>query len=164
MLRTLTLTFLLLVSMATAQAQAAYLGQSDGSVLDTTTGLLWQHSTSSQTYTWGEALAYCEALTAGGHTDWRLPNIRELASLLHFAYTQPVIHPTFSVASPDSRYWSSTSSSGTLALGVVFHTAFITGVAKTPANPEDPYGRINVRCVRGGGNPPVLAKLLLLLL
>ncbi len=39
--------------------------------------------------TWEEALAYCEGLTLGDHSDWRLPTIKELNSIVdygRFAY------------------------------------------------------------------------------
>ena len=49
----------------------------DGTVTDNHTGLVWQQAESA-TMTWEQALAYAESLTLGGHSDWRLPNIKEL--------------------------------------------------------------------------------------
>ena len=57
----------------------------DGTVTDYSTGLMWQQQTFRSTaynFTWYQALVYCEALTLSGYDDWRLPNIRELYSLV----------------------------------------------------------------------------------
>ena len=44
-------------------------------------GRMWS-SRSSSTYTWGGAVSYCDNLTEGGYSDWRLPNINELRTLI----------------------------------------------------------------------------------
>ena len=44
-------------------------------------GNIWS-SRSSSTYTWGGAFSYCDNLTEGGYSDWRLPNINELRTLI----------------------------------------------------------------------------------
>ena len=55
-------------------------------VIDNRTGLMWQKSyyASTDTWTWQEALKYCDDLTYAGYSDWRLPNKNELASLLDY--------------------------------------------------------------------------------
>ena len=45
---------------------------SDAVVTDSLTGLVWQKAAATDS-TWEEALAYCEASTAAGTGDWRLP-------------------------------------------------------------------------------------------
>jgi hypothetical protein len=50
---------------------------------DESSNLCWQDPPPSGTYTWSNAISYCNDLLHGGHTDWRLPNIDELISLLH---------------------------------------------------------------------------------
>ncbi len=52
--------------------------------LDPTSGLTWQVSppTNSYSYTWGEAMSYCDSLSLGGHSDWHLPTIGELRTLI----------------------------------------------------------------------------------
>jgi hypothetical protein len=60
---------------------------SDNVVLDHATGLMWQQSGSSTGMTWREAKAYVKRLNQerfAGYSDWRLPTIEELASLLEF--------------------------------------------------------------------------------
>src|SRR6266498_1598106 len=67
-------------------------GTQAGTVADNTTNLMWQQCSAGLsgatcatgtigTYTWDNAITYCEGLTLGGFTDWRLPNIKELKSL-----------------------------------------------------------------------------------
>ena len=56
----------------------------DETVSDEATGLMWQKSDGGKTYLWQDGLKYCDALSLGGHSDWRLPNIKELHSLLDY--------------------------------------------------------------------------------
>ena len=57
--------------------------------LDSATGLVWSaaESDNSPTKTGAAAVYYCNNLTEGGFTDWRLPNIDELRSLLNCSKT-----------------------------------------------------------------------------
>ncbi len=84
----------------------------DGTVTDHATGLMWQQENGGQ-YNWEEALAYCENLTQGGLTDWRLPNVKELHSIVDYGQTYPAIDTSvFAVNEPagtSSYYWSSTT-------------------------------------------------------
>jgi hypothetical protein len=40
---------------------------------------------------WSNALVYCEGLTYGGYGDWRLPNVRELQSLVDYGRNEPAV-------------------------------------------------------------------------
>ena len=56
-------------------------------VVDKNTGLEWQHAVSERTYTWNEAVAYCENLEYAGFSDWRLPEPLEILTIVnHGAY------------------------------------------------------------------------------
>jgi hypothetical protein len=99
----------------------------DGTITDTATGLTWLQADSGQAMTWEEALAWAESLTAGGSGDWRLPNAKELQSLVDYTRAPdptvptadtvgPAIDPVFSLtnigtaADPDYPYlWTSTT-------------------------------------------------------
>lgn len=79
-----------------------FLDNSDGTVTDQATGLMWvQDGTSSGCYTggtllWADAITFSEGLSFAGHTDWRLPNINELLSLVDYGITSgAVINQTF---------------------------------------------------------------------
>jgi hypothetical protein len=80
----------------------------DGTVTDTVTGLIWQQTTAPGTYTWEQALVYCENLTLGGKSDWRLPNRNELQSIVDYSKSD--------VAGPfeyvQSYHWTSTADAG----------------------------------------------------
>jgi hypothetical protein len=84
-----------------------FVDNEDGTVTDNCTGLTWQQATAAGTYTWAEALQYCENLGLGGETDWRLPNVRELQSIVDYGRYSPAIDPVFSAES--WWYWSSSS-------------------------------------------------------
>ena len=58
-----------------------------GIVVDKNTGLEWQHAVSEKTYTWNEALDYCDDLEYAGYSDWRLPEPLEILTIVdHDAY------------------------------------------------------------------------------
>lgn len=48
---------------------------------DLSSGLIWSAKASSS-MTWSDAVSYCDNLTEGGYSDWHLPNIDELRTLL----------------------------------------------------------------------------------
>ena len=92
----------------------------DGTVTDNCTGLMWQKESADfnddgnvddlDRVTWCEALAFCASLTFAGHTDWRLPNVRELQSIVDYGEGGP-INPVFRLAPDDGSllYLTSTS-------------------------------------------------------
>ena len=83
-----------------------FVANGDGTVTDNCTGLMWQKDTAPGTYTWQSALNYCENLKLAGHTDWRLPNLRELQSLADYSRVNPSMDPIFGEA---SKYYLSSS-------------------------------------------------------
>ncbi len=76
----------------------------DGTVTDNFTGLVWLQNANPDgaSMGWAEAFDFCNSLASGaaGLTDgsvagdWRMPNIRELFSLVNFAYGTPAISNT----------------------------------------------------------------------
>ena len=62
-------------------------------VVDSVTDLEWQQSDDDSVKTWQEALSYCETLELDAKSDWRLPDIRELVSLVDPARYSPAINP-----------------------------------------------------------------------
>jgi len=86
----------------------AYIDNGDGTITDLNTGLSWQKQTDDDglldkdnTYTWDGAFAYVDLLNSGGgfggHTDWRLPNVKELQSIVNYEvpYPGPAVSPAF---------------------------------------------------------------------
>ena len=84
----------------------------DGTVTDNLTGLMWTKSANIDgEKTWNDAIDWCNTLTHGGHSDWRLPNRRELLSLLdkeEYGPELPDGHPFTNVQNSD-YYWSSST-------------------------------------------------------
>jgi hypothetical protein len=66
---------------------------------------------------WSEALVFARDLTLDGSDDWRVPNMHELLSLVHYGRTRPALDPVFDFTPedseidvrPDDSYWSSTT-------------------------------------------------------
>ncbi len=56
----------------------------DGTVTDGATGLVWQKSDDGVGRNWQEALVFCDDLSLGGSSDWRLPNAKELQGLVDY--------------------------------------------------------------------------------
>lgn len=76
----------------------SYVANGDGTVSDALTGLTWQQSPdtngdgsidASDKLSYSAAQSYCEALNLGNRDDWRLPDIKELYSLIDFRGTDP---------------------------------------------------------------------------
>jgi len=89
-----------------------FVDNGDGTVTDRATGLLWQKSGSSRSVTWRRAELYIDKLNRNqfaGYSDWRLPTIDELASLLEKSKKDGFhIDPVFD--RKQERCWSSDSS------------------------------------------------------
>lgn len=92
----------------------AFVDRNDGTIEDKATGLIWQQQDSGRKLNWKQALSYCENLTAGGRNDWRLPNIKELQSIVDYSRSpdttdSAAIDPVFEVTEIESYYYSSTT-------------------------------------------------------
>ena len=68
--------FLVLPTAATDR----YVDHGDGTVTDTKTGLMWAAKDNESPINWRDARSYCQNYNGGGHTDWRMPTLAELAS------------------------------------------------------------------------------------
>jgi hypothetical protein len=81
----------------------------------------------------------------GGHNDWRLPTIKELATLVNLGRYDPAIDPVFAATTQLlSRYWSSTTYTG--YSGDARHVHFDDGDVGYGGKSHSYY----VRAVRGG--------------
>jgi len=56
----------------------------DETISDSATGLMWEKNDSQTDMSWDSALSYCESGATGGYTDWRLPNAKELQSIVDY--------------------------------------------------------------------------------
>ncbi len=114
--------FVLYVRGNTAYGQNSFVDNGDGTITDHATGLMWQQVDSGAGLDWAGALSYCENTATAGYTDWRLPNAKELQSIVDYSRSpdttgSAAIDPLFSVTAftneagqPDYPfYWSSTT-------------------------------------------------------
>jgi uncharacterized protein DUF1566 len=75
----------------------------DGTITDSATGLMWQQTDSQKSMDWQEALEYAEALELAEFTDWRLPNAKELQSIVDYSRSPQLtnsaaIDPIFNIS------------------------------------------------------------------
>ncbi|MDX1351316.1 MAG: DUF1566 domain-containing protein, partial [Putridiphycobacter sp.] len=77
-----------------------FVDNGDGTITDEATGLMWQQADDSNKRDWENALSYAENLTLAGYNDWRLPNAKELQSIVDYTRcpavtNSPAIDPLF---------------------------------------------------------------------
>jgi len=75
-----------------AYGKNRFIDNGQGTIVDTATGLMWQQFDSKKGMNWKEALNYAETLTLGGHDDWRLPNAKELQSIVDYKRSLQATH------------------------------------------------------------------------
>lgn len=83
-------------------------------VLDRETGLVWQQSPSTSTFDWNTAQEHCDSLIVGNRMGWRLPTVRELASLVDpsvplYGLSLQSGHPFSNNVDRLQAYWSATT-------------------------------------------------------
>ena len=132
----------------------------NGTVTDNKTGLMWKKcsegqsgndcsSGSAASYTWQAALAQAKTVnTSGGfatYTDWRVPNITELESIVETQCYKPAINSAVFPNTPSTWFWSSSpvAAVGDRAWYVYFYHG--TDGWELKSN-----GYSSVRLVRGG--------------
>ena len=91
----------------------------DGTVVDKKTGLMWMRCSLGQSwdgngcsglstnFSWIEAINAGENSSFANHSDWRVPNIKELASILEDACYEPAINETIFPSTTEKYFWSS---------------------------------------------------------
>jgi len=119
----------------------------NGTVTDIRSGLMWQQATGNNgvKMTWKAALAYCENLTLGGYTDWRMPNIKELTSLLDLSRDFPAIDTGYFSDTKTNSYWSSSNLIGS------YYAWIIDFSLGCDWSDHYKFSSDYVRCARNGG-------------
>jgi len=105
-----------------AYGKNRFVDSGNSTITDSATGLMWQQSDSKKGMNWEEALRYAESLELSGHDDWRLPNAKELQSIVDYTRSiqttgSAAINPIFEtteIKDPEGRkqyphFWTSTT-------------------------------------------------------
>ena len=145
----------------------AYTDNGNGTITDTRTGLMWEKLSDDGTIhdkdtavAWTNAfstkVAMLNAGSFAGFTDWRVPNVNELQSLVSYGTSFPAINAAFNAncaatcsvltcsCTQPSAYWSSSTyhDISSIAWVVYFHDGYVVGYLKDNSG--------YVRAVRGG--------------
>lgn len=118
----------------------------DGTVTDNLTGLIWlQNADRGGAMSWAAAVSYCNSLAEDGTVltdgsvagDWRLPNEKELLSLVDFSQDSPALpagNPFTAVQT--LTYWSSTTNASLSnnAWGIYMASGYTLFTVKTNTN------------------------------
>lgn len=102
-----------------------FVDNKNGTVNDKATNLMWQQNDSGKAIGWADAINYCETLSLAGYSNWRLPNAKELQSIVDYSKSpdttnSPAIDSVFNSTSITNEinqkdwgfYWSSTTHLG----------------------------------------------------
>jgi len=131
-----------------------YVVDASGTVRDSQTGLIWKQCTEGQTgstcsgsgisMTWQNALNTANSSAFASFSDWRLPSVKELQSLVEYGCSSPSINLTIFPNTQSDFYWSSTSSAGGAS------TAWIISSGEGGFSNSNKTITYRVRLVRGG--------------
>ena len=152
-----------------AGATLSYTDNGDGTITDNNTKLVWEKKSSDGTihdfhtvYTWADAFAVhiagLNSANFAGHNDWRVPNVKELQSIVNYEKFEPAVSTEFNsncmsgstvltgscTATP---YW--TSSTDASLLTAAWRVVFNDGHVDVGFKFGIPF---HVRAVRGGSN------------
>ena len=101
--------------------------------------------TTPGTFTWADSVDVCLALEYAGFSDWRLPNIHELRSLVNFVRTGPAAFTTSFPNTKSGYYWCSTGRADSASYN--WFVEFSAGASNNNNAVGTPY---YARPVRGG--------------
>ena len=142
-----------------------FIDNQDGTITDRATGLMWQQGDSQAGMHWKEALEWVQQKNAEnflGHDDWRLPNVKELQSIVDYTRSpstsnSAAINPLFlcSVITDEGGgkdypfYWSGTTHANMVNGGNACYIAFGRGLGWMEQPPFS--GHFNLLDVHGAG-------------
>jgi len=149
-------------SITASTPTADFVDNGDGTVTHTKTGLMWKQCTEGLSgagcatgaviqYTWQGALQAAQTLNGAGgfagFTDWRVPNIKELNSIVENQCINPALNVTVFPNTVNNGYWSASPDA---AVGGFFSLAWLV-----PFNDGSDFKTLktinfHVRLVRGG--------------
>ena len=112
-----------------------FVDNDDGAVTDLSSGLMWMKSDSGVAMDWEDALAFAESLEYAGYDDWRLPDAKQLQSIVDYTRAPdakdpsrkgPAIDPVFDITEDESWFWTGTTLlEAPPFMGIGAHAAYI---------------------------------------
>ncbi|MBY0418265.1 MAG: DUF1566 domain-containing protein [Pararheinheimera sp.] len=110
-------------NITTTKELSSFQLNTDGTVLDTTTKLMWSRCLVGQSWDrssgsctgtaqqldWSEALLDAQRSALAGYSTWRLPNAKEVLTLVERSCVDPAINLTAFPASNSENMWTSTT-------------------------------------------------------
>ena len=136
---------------------ADFTDHGDGTITHKRTGLMWKKCVeglsgsdcatgSIGAHTWQGALQLADGHSFAGYSDWRLPNVKELISIVEFSCFSPAINLSVFTHAPDLHVWSSSLNASNSDLAWMVDFGF--GGSVNTNRVSSSY--IQVRLVRGG--------------
>jgi hypothetical protein len=132
-----------------------FVDNGDGTISDLATGLMWQKADDGVSRDWEAALKYAEGLELAGQSDWRLPNAKELQSIVDYSRSpqntnSPAIDPIFETTEieyPDGNqghypfFWTGTTHlDGANPYASAAYIAFGEGLGRMNGTVMDVHG------------------------
>ncbi len=113
------------VEVPSTTPSSRFTDHGNGTATDGKTGLMWMKcplgqsgsdcaTGSANTYTWQEALDVADGYSFAGYNDWRLPNIKELRSIVEQRCYDPAVNLAVFPATSSSSFWSASPSADDL--------------------------------------------------
>lgn len=132
----------------------SFVDNKNGTISDIATGLMWQQSDSIKGMNWKDALIYAKNKSLGGYSDWRLPNAKELQSIVDYTRSpetsdSAAIDPIFEISSIKNEggqldypyFWTSTTHlDGIVPQSGAVYIAFGKALGKMRGNIMDVHG------------------------
>lgn len=116
----------------------------DTVIEDALTGLVWQMAFDYDERLWADALSHCASLNHAQKSDWRLPDINELESLL--TYGAEAEHVTTFPTIDEDYFWSSTTNAKDISN--VWLAEFKYGIIRPDMAKDVNANGIRTICVR----------------
>ena len=113
----------------TGKCTAQSFTASSNVVIDNNTGLTWEKSPSSSTYTWYNRATHCNELNSsnyGGKNNWRVPNPLELLTIVNNSTYDPATNSNFTgMPTSNSTYlWTNSEYKGNTSYAYYFSPSY----------------------------------------
>lgn len=145
--------FVIYVRGNTSYGENSFVDNADGTISDNATGLTWMKNDSRTGLNWEAALNYCESPDTAGITNWRLPNVKELQSIVDYSRSpdttnSAAIDPIFSTSAITNEagkidypfFWSSTTHANQVSGGSAAYVSFGRAIGYMNNQWQDVHG------------------------